>query len=89
MYTNDAMWIMQSQVVDHNTVFLLKIRHKNNDIAFSFADVWRLLFNILSACTFYSRLYNIAYMCDDLYRKLETIFNHSVKDAEQLEGPNF
>ena len=38
------------------TVFLLKIRHKNNNIALASPNFKRLLFNILSACTFYNRL---------------------------------
>ena len=38
------------------TVFLLKIRHENNNIALASPNFWRLMFNILSACAFHSRL---------------------------------
>ena len=38
------------------TVFLLKIRHANNDIARASLNIQRLIFNIQSECTFYSHL---------------------------------
>ena len=40
----------------YNTVFLLKIRHENNNIALASPNFWRLTFNVLSACAFHSRL---------------------------------
>ena len=58
------------------TVFLLKIRHENNKL--------RRIFGGYSVCVRILFPF-VAYTRDDLCRKLETIFNHSVKDAEFLE----
>ena len=59
-----------------STVFLLKIRHEN----ISFAEFLEV--NIQHSVCVHILFPLTTYACDDLCRKLETIFNHSVKGAE-------
>ena len=59
------------------TVFLLKIRH---EYCFTFAEFLEV--NIQHSVCVHVLFPFIAFICDDLYRKLETIFNHSVKGTE-------
>ena len=72
--TNDGVDLFVAFL--RHTVFLLKIRHENNNIRFA-------EFNIQHSICVCILFPFIAYTRDDLCRKLETSFNHSViKGAE-------
>ena len=80
---------VQKKVVMHNTstVFLLKIRHGNNNIALASPNFQRLIFNVLSACAFHSRL--IAYMYDDLCRKIRDYIQSFGKGCRIIRRAEF
>ena len=64
-------------LVTGTTIFLIKIRHENNNIALASPN----FYSTFCLCAHSIPVYSIIHMTT-FAEKLETIFNHSVKGAE-------
>ena len=64
----------------NNTVFLLKIRHENNNIDLASPTFQRLTFSILSVCAFYSRLQHIRVT---IFAKNQRLFQSRVPNNQK------